>query len=122
MIYHICERAAWQAALAAGRYSAASLAAEGFIHCSTREQALAVAEAFYRGKEDLLLLCIDESRLLPPLRWEAPAHPTAGGGAGIEIDAAGRFPHIYGRVNLDAVVAALDFPQAAGFSLPPGLP
>ena len=102
MIYHITTPAEWAAAQRAGSYRAASLDSEGFIHCSTRQQVLPVAKLFYRGRGDLLLLRIDESRLDAPLVWEAPAHPDPEkAGEFAETD---RFPHIYGELNLDAVV------------------
>ena len=37
MILHICPRDAWEEALAAGVYEGDTLAADGFIHCSTEE-------------------------------------------------------------------------------------
>ena len=121
MIYHITTRDAWQDALKRGSYSAPSLRSEGFIHCSAREQVLAVADAIYAGAGDLLLLCIDESRLEAELVWEAPAHPESGGLKPPASDSP--FPHIYGRLNLDAVVAAHDLVESAdGFELPPELP
>ena len=102
MIYHITTRGEWAAAQKAGRIRAASLDSEGFIHCSTWQQVLPVAKLFYRGRGDLLLLRIDESRLDAPLVWEAPAHPDPEkAGEFAETD---RFPHIYGELNLDAVV------------------
>ena len=121
MIYHITTQAAWQAAKASGRYSPPSLANEGFIHCSRRDQVLAVANEFYRGQGELILLCIDEARLHAVLRWEAPAHPN--GVAIPSITGADQFPHLYGPLNLAAVVAALRFKeQPGGFALPPDLP
>ena len=121
MIYHITTGEAWQNAVSHGSYSAPSLTSEGFIHCSAREQVLAVANAIYAGAHDLLLLCIDESCLEAELVWEAPAHPQAD-----EMTFAGldeRFPHLYGPLNLDAVVAAHDLIESAdGFELPPELP
>ncbi len=121
MIYHISSRAAWQAAQGRGWYSAPSLASEGFIHCSRREQVLAVAEDFYRGAADLLLLCIDEDRLSAELRWEAPAHPRAEGADATTVEAL--FPHVYGKLNLDAVLEVIEFTESEdGFRLPPGLP
>ncbi len=89
---------------------------EGYIHCSTEKQVPHVANAFYRGRNDLVLLVIDTSRLEPQLRWEAPAGPPAAG-----ISDADLFPHIFGSINLTAVAAVLDFrPDAAGtFALPP---
>jgi uncharacterized protein (DUF952 family) len=119
MIYHITSRAAWEAAQAAGAYRAESLATEGFIHFSTREQVLGVANAFYRGQSDLVLLVVDSARLTAPLRYEAPSHPTPTG----EIPTDQQFPHLYGPLNADAVARAVPF--AAGddgrFALPAGL-
>ena len=52
MIYHITSRSAWDEAKARGEYRAPSLESEGFIHCSTRNQLLQVANAFYRGRSE----------------------------------------------------------------------
>ena len=121
MIYHITSQAAWAEAQKRTHYSAPSLENEGFIHCSTREQLLSVANALYRGQTDLLLLCIDEDKLCAALRWEAPAHPKA---PTAEQAADGSlFPHLYGVLNLDAVAAVFDFDEAeSGFAPPPALP
>jgi uncharacterized protein (DUF952 family) len=114
-VLHITSRAEWEAAQAGGGYAAPSLAGEGFIHCSTFAQVIPVANAFYRGREALVLLVIDETRVKPEVRWEAPAGPPAQG-----IYETDLFPHIYGPLNVDAVIRVLDFPpDAAGtFSLP----
>ena len=84
-------------------YTPRALEAEGFIHCSTREQAVATANNFFRGQRDLLILRIDENRLRAELRYETPA--TEGDNRAREL-----FPHIYGPLNLDAVVAVDGFP------------
>lgn len=121
MIYHITSRANWAVAQTQGYYRAPSLESEGFIHCSTRHQISGVANELYRGQTDLLLLCIDENLLGAPLVWEAPAHPNCGKSAAAADGSL--FPHVYGVLNLDAVVAVLDFPETeTGFSLPPNLP
>ncbi|MBM3124864.1 MAG: DUF952 domain-containing protein [Chloroflexi bacterium] len=104
MILHITTRAAWEQARAIGEYRAPSLETEGFIHCSTETQALAVANAFYRGQQDLVLLLIDEAGLKDPVKWEAPTGPPSEG-----ISAADSFPHVYGPINLAAVSSVLDF-------------
>lgn len=114
-ILHITPRAEWLAAQEHGLYTAPSLTSEGFIHCSTPEQAAAVANAFYRGQNGLVLLVVDESRLTSELRWEPPSGPPAPG-----ISASDLFPHIYGPLNTDAVVKVLDFPPGLDgtFTLP----
>jgi len=115
-ILHITSRAEWQAAEERGEYSASSLVREGFIHCSTLEQVLPVASAFYRGQSGLVLLVVDEALVKPEVRWEAPAGPPAQG-----ITTSDLFPHIYGPLNVEAVVRVIDFSPdpAGGFSLPP---
>ena len=117
LLLHITERAAWARAQAEGRYTAPSLDSEGFIHASTPAQVVATAERFYRGRRDLVLLCIDPDRLDVPVRFEAPV--TVGSEAPGE-----RFPHIHGAVPVTAVVAVVDFPPRpdGGFDLPLALP
>ncbi len=115
-IFHITTRAAWRDAEASGSYTAPSLDAEGFIHCSTRTQVVETANLFYRGQNDLVLLCIDPSKLTAPLRYEAPADAA-------QRPDAGRFPHVYGPLNLDAVTSVVPLPPSAdgSFVLPAAL-
>ena len=111
MILHIAVRSDWQAAQGVGDYRPASLTSEGFIHCSTADQLAAVANAFFRDRRDLLILVIDESRLTSPLKWE----PAVG-----DAPVGGLFPHIHGRLNLEAVIRSVELhPGPDGtFSLP----
>ena len=111
-ILHVTSRILWQAAKNSGSYAADSLASEGFIHCSTRDQVLRVANALFAGARGLVLLVIDPRRLRPEVRWEPGADRSE------EL-----FPHVYGPINLEAVVEALDFePGPEGsFVLPPSL-
>ncbi len=109
MILHITTGAEWEAAQAQGEYRADSLATEEFIHCSTPEQVLGPANAFYHGRQGLVLLLIDEAQLVARLVYE-DTH-----GAGMD------FPHIYGPLNLDAVTGVVPFPARPDgtFELPP---
>jgi uncharacterized protein (DUF952 family) len=75
-----------------------------------------VANAFYRGRNDLVLLKLDEAKLNSELKWEPPAGPPAPGHFPSDL-----FPHIYGSINLSTVVSVLDFepdPASGIFSLP----
>jgi uncharacterized protein (DUF952 family) len=121
MIYHITTRAAWEAAQHSGFYTADSLAQEGFIHASTVHQVLRVADAFYRHVPDCVLLCIDPARLTAPLRLEPPIHPQPE--APLPTAAQELFPHLYGRLNVEAVTQVLPFaPGADGrYTLPDDL-
>lgn len=110
MIFHITSKAEWLAAQKQGEYVAPSLQSEGFIHCSTEKQVLHVANAFYRGRTDLVLLQIDEEKLNSELKWEPPAGSSAPGHSASDL-----FPHIYGPINLTALESVLDFtPDADG--------
>lgn len=110
MIFHITDAATWAVAQAAGSYRAASLAGEGFIHLSTPAQIIGTANRFYHGQRGLLLLVVDPQLLAAELRYE-------------EAEPGQRFPHLYGPLNLDAVLAALPFPPEADgtFTLPAGV-
>ena len=104
MIFHITSRQAWQEAQQRGEYRADSLESEGFIHCSTETQILPVAEKYYGGQSGLVLLKIDPTRLVSELRWEPPS----GGSPPPGVPEGDFFPHVYGPINLDAVVKVYD--------------
>ncbi len=118
-ILHITSRKEWIQATRSGAYSAPSLATDGFIHGSTIKQVVPVADKYYKGQAGLVLLEIDPKRLTSELKWEPPT----GGGPPPGVPEGDAFPHIYGPINLDAVVQVLDFePGGNGeFSLPPSL-
>lgn len=99
MIYHVVTAESWKAAVAKGFYEAPSLAVEGFIHTSLKEQVAGVLDRYYKGVDDLQLLHIDETKLTAELKYElAPSVNES-------------FPHIYGRLNLDAVVEVSEIKQ-----------
>jgi uncharacterized protein (DUF952 family) len=98
-ILHITTEAGWAAAQETGNLVTPSLADEGFIHCSTHAQAQATANRIFTGSGDLLLLELDPARLTAPLKWERAT------------DVGDEFPHIYGPLNLDAVVGTRPLPE-----------
>jgi uncharacterized protein (DUF952 family) len=118
MILHLASNDAWLAATKGGAYRADSLSTVGFIHCSKPSQIVGVANSFYHGQQGLVLLVIDPSKLESELKWEPPAEPEPS-----HAQAGDLFPHLYGPLNLDAVVKVIAFePNVDGsFSLPPEL-
>ncbi|WP_088066840.1 DUF952 domain-containing protein [Gottfriedia luciferensis] len=108
MILHIIENKEWQNVKNEGEYSPPSLKNEGFIHCSTTEQAVEIANLFFKGANDLKILCIDEEKTKSKIVYE-------------DTENFGQlFPHIYGSLNLDAVFKVVDFEldQNGKFILP----
>lgn len=95
-IYHVTTRQEWQDAQAKGQYEAPSLADEGFIHCSEDRQVQGVLDRYFEGQDGLVKLEIDTDKLTSPLfyDWSESVEDT--------------FPHIYGPINTDAVVAVSD--------------
>lgn len=108
-ILHATSRAAWTEAESKGEYTAVSLAGQGFIHCSKADQILRVANLLFAGKHGLVLLVIEPAKLTSALLWE-PGQDLA----------AELFPHVYGPINLEAVMDVLDFETGPDglFSLP----
>lgn len=95
MIYHLAMPDEWAVAEKAGAYTQStrglSLAAAGFIHCSRADQWKHIRALLYADVPDVLLLTIDTSRLTSP--WQLDP---------VEDD---EYPHIYGPLNLEAVIA-----------------
>ena len=96
-IFHLALAADWAAAQETGDYRISTLGRtleqEGFIHASREDQWRATKQRFYADvPEELVLLEIDPARLTAELRNEEVP------------EAADSFPHIYGPLNLDAVV------------------
>src|SRR5208283_5076577 len=121
MIVHIVKRSEWADGVARGTYAPESLRAGGFIHCSTIAQVVDTANRFYRGQHGLVVLCIDESRVKAELKYEAPPKPHRESTANREPAAAGEmFPHLYGELNVDAIVRVVELPCEAdgSFRLP----
>jgi uncharacterized protein (DUF952 family) len=98
-IFHIAERSFWEAAQLSGQYRNPGLDAEGFIHLSTSKQYVLTANRYYRGRTDLVLLEVNEDEL-QDLRYEVSTNEEL-------------FPHLYGTIPVDAVVAAHPFLPAS---------
>lgn len=115
ILLHLCAPATWRMALAAGSLAPPSLLNEGFVHLSTPAQVQVPANERFAGRTDLLALVIDPARLPGELRFERPPH---------DNPADLRFPHHYGPVPTDAVVAVVPYPPASNgrFADPAGLP
>ena len=113
-IFHIISRKDWESAQKHGVYSPESLNKEGFIHCSHTDQIVDVANSFYKGQADLLLLRIYEPSVTPEVKHEPPLEAPMSGLL---------FPHIYGDLNLDSVNRVFEFPVEADgtFKLPANL-
>jgi len=116
VILHLTNSTNWIEAQQQGFITAPSLATEGFIHCSTEYQMRDVANKYYRGATDMVLVHIDPVSLASPLKWEPPAH--IDGSPSLPNEPL--FPHIYGVINLDAVIRVIDFPSNSdgSFDLP----
>jgi uncharacterized protein (DUF952 family) len=100
-IFHVTRADDWRAARAQGTYRISArdrtLEEEGFIHCSYAHQVAHVVATYFHDVEALLVLVIDPQRVNADIRVES-----AGGDE--------RFPHIYGPLNLDAVVETRPVP------------
>lgn len=105
-ILHLAIESEWQAAVDADEpYDRStigvSLAEEGYIHCSFPEQVAATAERYYAGRDDVIVLVVDPDRLGAPVVVE-------------DLSGSGQsFPHVYGPIPVDAVVAVEDVATAA---------
>ena len=110
-VFHICTRAAADAARADGAYRAPSLETEGFIHLSRAHQVLPTAAAYFAGVPELVLLVIDPTLLTSRLVYEPPA-PLPSDAPKPPSEAL--YPHCYGPIVFDAIVDVIDLAQFTG--------
>jgi len=91
LIFHIACRRALKDGLSV--YEPESIATKGFIHCAEAAQIPDIARRKFAGRRDVVLMRIDTSRVAADIRYENLT-------GGSEL-----FPHIYGSLNMDAVVS-----------------
>ncbi|WP_332641918.1 DUF952 domain-containing protein [Aeromicrobium sp.] len=106
LIHHLALDSAWSEAQRAGTYTVSTLGLDlsdvGFIHCSRPEQVDDVYDRYYSDfTEPVLLLTIDTDLLVSPWQYDdVQGQPLS-------------FPHIYGPLDLDAVVKVTEFRPSA---------
>jgi uncharacterized protein (DUF952 family) len=90
--FHLVAQSYFDALDPALDYAPADFAQEGFIHCTDSPAEMErIANAFYRARPDAhYYLVIDKARVRASIRYD---------------DDARRYPHIYGALNRDAIVA-----------------
>lgn len=101
MIFHLVPLADWTAA-PERPYAPPSLDSEGFVHCSADPAtALAIADAHYRSVPGILLAVeLDERALTAEVRREG--------------EAGGRYPHVHGPLNREAVIRVWEVVRTPG--------
>lgn len=109
LVYRIIGEQEWATAQSAGEFVPDRFGEEGFVHLSGKDQVLRPANLLYKGRADLSLLVIDVSQLKAELVYEPGSHGET------EL-----FPHLYGHLNVDAVIDVIDFPSEpdGSFQLP----
>ncbi len=93
-IYHIVTLTEWELQKKNENYIHSSLMAEGFIHTSTAEQLQATIQRYYTNYEKVIVLKIEVSKVDAEIKYEQATSVNQ------------YFPHIYGALNLNAIVAA----------------
>jgi uncharacterized protein (DUF952 family) len=90
--FHLAPAEVWRAQADRPTYLPESYEADGFIHCTDGEEELiAVGNRYYTSDpRAYVVLSIDRDGIAAPVRYEDPGRI---------------FPHIYGPLNTDAVLA-----------------
>ncbi len=108
IIYHITSKSEWNTARPIGEYRPINFAKEGFIHCSFKDQVMKVANSYYWNSNDLVLLKISTDLVTARVVEE--------NSEGSEEN----FPHLYGALPVNAVIAFADIAKdpAGNFVFP----
>jgi uncharacterized protein (DUF952 family) len=107
VIYHWCPSEDWERV--STEFVAPSLAVEGFIHFSYRDQVERTATSIDRGRLGLVLLTVDDSDI------EVVVEDC--------YEIGEEYPHVYGPIPGEAVIAVHPFPPSVDgtFQLPEGV-
>ena len=104
-IYVLMNSATLKTAQKKGEYAPTSLKTEKFIHASPSDQLTRVANKYYSDNEMVHVVVIKKTLLMAQLKWE-------------EASSGGLYPHIYGPLNMDAMVEAIPFfKKKSGFEI-----
>jgi uncharacterized protein (DUF952 family) len=99
LIYKICTRADWEAAVIGGVYRGSELdRRDGFIHFSTAAQFEETLRRHFAGQRDLLRIAVAPAALGPALVFEV----SRGG----EL-----FPHLYGELSVSLAIEVRAIPS-----------
>lgn len=98
MIFKVCDRDAWDAAVADGTFAGAEVdLADGFIHFSTADQVRETVAKHFSGMPNLVLVAVPADALGDGLRWEV----SRGGDL---------FPHLYAALPTSLAASVVDLP------------
>ncbi len=112
-IFHVATPDAWQRAqpdaanapkggtYAPEAYAPSGYSNEGFIHCCSAAQLAGVLERYFSDASEVLLLTLDPALLGSPVRYE-------------EGRPGEMFPHVYGPIELSAVLSATTLHSVGG--------
>lgn len=118
VILHLCTAGELAAARAEGARRPPSLDEVGFVHCSDPGTVHLPAARLFAGRTDVVVLVLDTERLAAggvPVRWEPGV-----GAQGVEDPRGPWFPHAYGPLPMEAVVAVHALaPEPDGTFRPP---
>lgn len=94
LIYKILRPAEWEQWQVEGTFEGTPLdQADGFVHCSTREQVPGTIDRFFNSETGLVMVTLDTDEFGDHVKWEND------------------FPHIYGALTLEDVVEATPYEQ-----------
>ena len=93
-IIHSAIKKEFEEEIKTGSYGRTSIKKCGYIHCSDMDTYYLVAPNFKDENIDRLVLVIDTDKVENEIKWED--------GGGLD------FPHIYGLLNKDAIVAVYE--------------
>lgn len=106
-IYKILTEDEWNQASKIGYVETALDKEDGFIHFSTSKQLPLTLELYFKDSKKLILLQVDEEKIKDKIIYERSN----------SNDRAGKFPHLYDKFNIDAVLNKWNITREA-FSLP----
>ena len=106
-IYKILTEDEWNQASKIGYVETALDKEDGFIHFSTSKQLPLTLELYFKDSKKLILLQVDEEKIKDKIIYEESN----------SNDRVGKFPHLYDKFNINAVLNKWNIAREA-FSLP----